>query len=188
MEIKRKHRKKKEDYVKRIRNIVLILIAVLVMLKINKTIFFIVVFSVLAYLGKQIRGMFGLKLIVLDPLHFSAIMMAHYIGIKEAVFFVALNTLIVDFATQIASEGTFANFFLYSGTAAISVILLSGTNPVIFCTAASLMYATGYYFFRILVPTQPQYEIISKCITNVLFTFLYSSFFGPLIKLLMTGI
>ncbi len=188
METKTKHKKKRNPNIKLIRNIVLVLIAVLVMLKINKTLFFMVIFSVLAYLGKYIRGMFGLKLIVLDPLHFSAIMMANYIGIKEAVFFVALNTLIVDFATSIASDGTFANFFLYSGSAIISVILLGGTSPVIFCTAASAIYAIGYFIYRTFVPTQPHFEIISKCITNVIFTFLYSSFFGRLVQLLMTGI
>ena len=40
----RKTKKKRDKYTKKIRNIVITLIAVLIMLKINKTIFFLVVF------------------------------------------------------------------------------------------------------------------------------------------------
>jgi hypothetical protein len=180
-----KEQKKKLNLTK-LRNYAVVIVILLVIIKLNKTLFFMIVFSVLAYLGKQIRGMFGLKLVVLDPLHFSAIMMAKYIGLKEAIILVAINTLIVDMLTAIASDGTFANFFLFSGSAVLSVLLLGGTNVVIYSSVAALMYAVGYYFYRVLVPSQAPFEVVSKCITSFVFTFLYASFFGPLLGLLMS--
>jgi hypothetical protein len=163
-----------------------LIVIILVLIKINKTLFFLIIFSVLTYLGKYIRGMFGLKLVVLDPLHFCTIMTANYLGIKEAIILVAINTIIVDFATQIASDGTFANFFLFSSSAVASVFLLGNMNAVVYCSFAGLLYAVGYYIYRTIVPTQASYEVISKCVTSFMFTFLYSSFFGPLMKILMT--
>ncbi len=161
------------------------LILILVLIKINKTFFFLALFSILTYIGKYIRGMFGLKLVVLDPLHFCTIMVAKHIGLKEAIILVAINTLIVDFATSIASDGTFANFFLYSGSAVLSVFLFGNLNPVVFSSIAGILYSIGYYIYRTLVPTQPSFEVVSKCITSFIFTFLYSSFFGPIFGIIM---
>ena len=181
-----KEQKNKKSILAKIRNIVIVLALMLLLIKLNKNLFFMVVFSLLAYAGKQIRNMFGLKLVVLDPLHFSAIMMAKYIGFKEAIILVAINTLIVDLVTSLASDGTFANFFLFSASAVVSVMLLGNTNVVLYCTAAALMYSVGYYYYRVLVPSQAPFEVVSKCITSFVFTFLYSSFFGPLLGLLMS--
>ncbi|MFH2020753.1 MAG: hypothetical protein ABIJ34_05025 [archaeon] len=178
--------KKKRFDLKKIRNLLIGLVVLLAIIKINKTVFFILVFSVLTYLGKQIRGMFGLKMVVLDPLHFSAIMMVRYIGVKEAIILVAFNTLIVDFATAIATDGTFANFFLFSSSAIISVTLLGGAAPVVFCTFAGLLYSIGYFMYRSVVRTQSQFEVVSKVTTSFIFTFLYGSFIGPLLGLLMS--
>ncbi len=161
------------------------ILGILLLIKINKTYFFLILFSILTYIGKYIRGMFGLKLVVLDPLHFCAIMVAKHIGLKEAIILVAINTIIVDFATQIASDGTFANFFLFGGSAIFSVAILGSTNVVLYSCFAALLYSIGYYIYRAFVPTQPSFEVVSKCITSFVFTFLYSSFFGPLFGLLM---
>lgn len=179
-------KEKQKKTISKIRNIGIVLVLMLFVIKLNKSLFFLVVFSILTYLGKYIRGMFGLKLVVLDPLLFAAIMMAKHIGYKEAIILVAINTLIVDFATSIASDGTFANFFLFSAGAVISVMLFGGMNVVVYASIGGLIYAAGYFIYRTLVPTQPKFEVISKCFTSFLFTFLYASFFGPLLGLIMS--
>ena len=184
----RKTKKKRDKYTKKIRNIVITLIAVLIMLKINKTIFFLVVFSVLAYFLKFVRGKFGLKPVILDTLHFSTIMIAKYIGIPQAILFVAFNTIIIDFLTFLASDGTFANFFFYCISSILGVVIFGNASPVVFGSVAALIYSILYFLYRTVVIPNPPFEVISKCITSFIFTFLYLSFFGPLIKLLMTGI
>lgn len=183
------HKKsKKKESLNKIRNIVIAIIVVLVLIKISKAAFFITVFTILAYIGKYIRGVFGLKMVVLDPLHFSTIMIAKNIGVKEAIIFVAINTLIIDFLTFIASDGTFANFFFYAGSSIFAVIIFGNTSPVVFGSIAAIIYSISYFLYRTLVIPNPPYEVITKCITSFIFTFLYLSFFGPLVMLLMTGI
>jgi len=180
--------KKKKNNLTMIRNIILGLIAVLVMLKISKALFFFVVFSILAYILKMIRGKMGLKPVVLDTLHFSTIMIAKYIGIPQAILFVAVNTIILDFITFLASDGTFANFFFYTISSIIAVVVFGNASPLVFGSIAALLYSIAYFLYRTVVIPNPPFQVISKCITSFIFTFLYISFFGPLIKLLMTGI
>jgi hypothetical protein len=175
----------KDAVIKKIKVYVPIIIVVLLLMKFSKAWFFIVIFSILAYQLKMIRGKFGLKLVVLDTLHFTAIMLAKYVGYKEAVLFVLFNTVIVDMVTFLASDGTFANFFLYSISTVVSVFFF-GNNLLLCSVVAALMYSLGYYGYRVIVPSQAPFEVISKCITSLLFTFLYASFFGPLLGLIMS--
>lgn len=178
---------KKQKLINNIKKILVILILVLILIKVNKAIFFVGLFSVFAFLGKQIRGLYGLKLIVLDPLLFCAILLGQFIGLKWMVIFIALNTLIVDFATNIASEGTFANFFLYSGSVALGVSVFGGlNNMMIYGNIASLCYSLTYLFFRTSVIPKSPMETIPKIVTSFIFTFLYMTFFGPIFKILMT--
>lgn len=172
--------------IKKIRNLVIFLIFLLIVIKLNKTVFFFTIFSVIAYIGKYIRGMFGLKMVVFDPLHFFTIMIARFIGIKEAILYVAVNTLIIDFLTFIASDGTFANFFFYSGTSVLSVMLFGNLNIVIYVGFAGIMYSILYFLYRTLVVPNAPFEVISKCITSLLFSVLYASFLGPLLAILMS--
>jgi len=178
---------KNKKLLNNIKKILVVLIVVLVMIKLNKAIFFVGLFSIFAFLGKQIRGMYGLKLVVLDPLLFCAIMIGQFLGLKWVVIYIGLNTLIVDFVTNIASEGTFANFFLYSGSVALGVGLLGSlNNMMIYGNIASLSYSLTYYLFRTYVIPKSPMETIPKIVTSFVFTFLYMTFFGPLFKLLMT--
>lgn len=184
---KDKKKTKKEIIIGTIKKILIGLAITLILIKVNKTLFFVALFSAFAFAGKQIRGQFGLKLIVLDPLLFCAIMLAQFISIKSAVFYIALNTLIVDFVTGIASEGTFANFFLYSGSVAFGVFVFGGLdNMMIYGNIASLCYSLTYLFFRTSIIPKSPVETIPKIVTSFMFTFLYMTFFGPLFKILMT--
>ncbi len=184
----RKTKKKKNPEIKLIRNSIIAIIAILLLIKISKTIFFIVVFSILAYVLKLVRGKFGLKPVVLDTLHFSTIMISKYIGIPQAVLFVAINTIVIDFLTFIASDGTFANFFFYVFSSIFGVLVFDNTSSVVFGSVAALIYSILYFLYRTFVIPNPPFQVISKCTTSFIFTFLYLSFFGPLVKLLMTGI
>jgi hypothetical protein len=162
-------------------------IVVLILLKINKALFFISIFTFLAYQLKMIRGRFGLKIVVLDTLHFSALMIGAFIGLKEAVFFVMINTLVIDFITFIASDGTFVNFFLYSASTVLAILIFGKTNMLFFGSVAALMYSVTYYAYRTFVVPNAPLEVISKCITSFIFTFLYITFFGPIMKILMSA-
>jgi hypothetical protein len=177
---------KENKLFKNIRNYVGIVVVLLVLMKFSKALFFISIFTIVAYQLKMIRGKFGLKMVVLDTLHFSAIAMAKYIGIKEAILFVFINTIIIDFLTFIASDGTFVNFFLYSASTAIAVFLFGNTPMLFYGCLAAIMYSIPYYIYRTFVVPNAPVEVVSKCITSILFTFLYITFFGPLMKILMT--
>lgn len=178
--------KKKFDLVKSSKIYVPLIILILILLKINKTLFYISFFTFLAYQLKMIRGRFGLKIVVLDTLHFSAVMIGRFIGIKEAVIFILINTIIVDFVTFLASDGTFANFFFYSGSTIIAVFLFGKSNIILCSAVAGLLYSGAYYFYRTFVVANAPLDVISKCITSFLFTVLYTSFFGPLMTLIMS--
>ncbi|MEM2131204.1 MAG: hypothetical protein QXR96_01645 [Candidatus Woesearchaeota archaeon] len=156
-----------------------------VFLRISKTIFFISIFTFIAYQLKLFRGRYGLKMVVLDTLHFSAVVIAAYIGLKEAIIFVLINTIIIDFLTFIASDGTFANFFFYSISTVIGVFLFGKTNIVLAGTIAAIIYAVLYYIYRTYIVPNPFFDVISKCITSIIFTFLYTVFFAPLLKIFM---
>ncbi len=178
---------KKQKLTDTIKKVLIGLVLTLIMIKVNKAIFFVALFSVFAYIGKQIRGQFGLKLIVLDPLLFCGIMLAQFIDIKSAVLFIAINTLIVDFLTGIASEGTFVNFFLYSGSISFGVLVFGGlNNMMIYGNVASLCYSVSYLLFRLYIIPKAPIESLAKVTTSFMFTFLYMTFFGPLFKILMT--
>jgi len=177
--------KKKSKFVKNLKYYVLALVVMLFLIKLNKTVFFIFLFSIAAYILKYIRGMFGLKVVVLDTLHFSAIMLAKFIGIKEAIIFVAINTLAIDFVTFIASDGTFANFFFYSVSTAAAVAIFGNAPMILYGSIAALMYSVLYFIYRTVIIQNPPFDVISKCITSFIFTFLYISFLGPLFALIM---
>ncbi|MEM3374550.1 MAG: hypothetical protein QXE31_05000 [Candidatus Woesearchaeota archaeon] len=176
--------KKNINFFDKLKKFIIPVIVILVLIKLNKTLFFIVFFTLLAFAGKFIRGQFGLKMIVLDPLLFCAIMLAKFIGLKEAIFYVLLNTVIVDFITNLASVGTFLNFFLYT-LSAISVAFFGNFDMMIYGNIGSLIYSVLYYFFRTFVLPDEPFSVIMKSITSFVFTFLYLSFIGPLFALIM---
>ena len=176
----------KTELISKLRKYGIFLIIILAMIKVNKPLFFIVLFSIFAFIGKQIRGQFGLKMVVLDPLIFCAVLLARFIGLKEAIIFIAFNTLIVDFITNIASIGTFLNFTLYSISVSTGVLVFGALDMAIYGNFASILYSILYYFFRRYVLPDDPIAVTSKSITSFIFTFLYITFFGPLFKLLMS--
>jgi hypothetical protein len=178
--------KKTKELIKKARLVLFIIIGIVIFIKLNKKLFFMVIFSALAFAGKQIRGQFGLKLIVLDPLMFLAIMVAKFLSLTDAVIFIALNTLVVDFITNIASEGTFFNFGFYSIGTVVGVSLFGGFNMMIYGNIASLLYSVEYVLFRFFIIPQDPFGSVMKAVTSFMFTFLYLTFFGPLLELLMT--
>lgn len=185
--IKQEDNKNYINYIDKYKKYIFILIAGLILIKLNKTLFFLSLFTILAFIGKFIRGQFGLKMVVLDPLIFCAILLGKFIGLKEAIVYIALNTIIVDFITNIASIGTFLNFFLYTVSTLISIIFFGATNNMlIYGNIGSLLYSILYYFFRTLVLPDDPIAVISKSITSFVFTFLYLSFLGPLFAILMS--
>lgn len=161
------------------------LVIILLLIKLNKPVFFIVLFTILAFIGKQIRGQFGLKMVVLDPLIFCAVLLAKFIGFKEAILYIAINTLIVDFITNIASIGTFLNFTLYTLSVSGAVFIFGSLSMGIYGNIASLAYSILYYFFRRYVLPDDPVAVTAKSITSFIFTFLYISFFGPLFSIIM---
>jgi len=183
---------RKRELKRNIQKIIVILVITLILMKISKKFFFIALFTVFAYIGKEIRGRSGLKMIVLDPLLFCAILVAKFFGIKDVIIFVAINTLIIDFLTFIGSPGTFLNFFLFWISPVVAVVLFGNYSMLFYGTFAGILYAVLYFIFRtsFFLPGNPladdPFQVISKSITSVIFTFLYITFFGPLFSLLMT--
>ncbi|MEM4397966.1 MAG: hypothetical protein QW757_05080 [Candidatus Woesearchaeota archaeon] len=175
---------KKKTLIKNIKKFIIPVIAVIFLIRLNKSLFFIILFTVFAFIGKHIRGQFGLKMIVLDPLLFCAILLAKFIGLKEAIFYALLNTVIIDFITNLASIGTFLNFFLYS-LSTLSVVFFGNLDMLIYGNIGSLIYSVSYAFFRTTVLPDEPFSVMMKSITSFIFTFLYLSFLGPLFSILM---
>lgn len=176
---------KKKNYIKKIRNLVILLILVLLMIKINKTVFFFIFFSIFGFLGKWVRSQFGLKMIILDPNLFFMILMLEYFGIKMLVLFLFLNIFAVDLATAIFSIGSFLNYVLYHFCPITAFLLFGSLGINVWGNIASVMYSVLYAFFRRTVIPDDPFQVFSKAITNVIFTFLYLTFFGPIFRLIL---
>ena len=180
-------RKKEQQkkLINKIRNIVIAIILVLILIKINKVVFFFVFFSIFGFLGKWIRGQFGLKMVVLDPNLFFMILMLQFFGIKMLALFLFINIFSVDLITGIFSAGSFLNYVLYHVCPIAAFLLLSGTKMNVWGNVASFLYSISYVFFRTKVLPDDPFQVFSKAITSFIFTFLYLAFFGPLFTLIM---
>ncbi|NTV22827.1 MAG: hypothetical protein HGA85_00440 [Nanoarchaeota archaeon] len=176
---------KKNELLSKVKKYGFYAIIVLLLIKLNKPLFFIVLFTVFAFIGKQVRSQFGLKMVVLDPLMFCALLLAQFIDIKSAIIYVAINTLIVDVLTNLVSIGSFLNFFLYTLSSVLSVMLFGSMDMLIYGCIGSLMYSVLYFFFRTTVLPDDPVAVTAKSITSFVFTFLYISFFGPIFKIIM---
>ena len=103
-----------------------------------------------------------------------------------AVIYIALNTLVVDFITNIASEGTFFNFGFYSIACFVGVTLFGNLHMMVYGNIASLIYSVEYVLFRFFIIPQDPFGSVAKSVTSFMFTFFYLTFFGPILKILMT--
>jgi len=180
---------KKSPALNKIRMWAIGIVIILVLIKLNKTVFFLVFWGILAFLGKYIRGNMGLSMIVLDPNLFSMILIVKFLGIKELVIYLFFTILVADLATNIFSAGSFLNYVLYHFCPIFAIAVFGGTNNMmLYGNIASLMYSVLYVLGRtFLLPDDP-IKVWVKAITSFTFTFLYITFFGPLFSLLMGGV
>ena len=187
MVVQKKHKKKKKTkkLINKIRTIVIVIIIVLILIKINKVVFFFVFFSIFGFLGKWIRGQFGLKMVVLDPNLFFMILMLQFFGIKMLALFLFVNIFSVDLITGIFSAGSFLNYVLYHVCPITAFLLLGGGSMNVWGNVASLLYSVLYVFFRTKVLPDDPFQVFSKAITSFIFTFLYIAFLGPLFTLII---
>jgi hypothetical protein len=176
---------KRKELMNKLKVIGIVLIIILVLIKLNRTLFFLALFSVLAFAGKIIRGQFGLSMVVLDPLLFSTILISQFMGIKELVVFLFLNVFVADIVSGIFSPGSFLNYVLYHAAPLSGVLIFGGMSMMVYGNIASLVYSVSYAFFRsTLLPDDPV-KVVAKSITSFIFTFLYITFFGPLFQVVM---
>jgi hypothetical protein len=177
---------KKKSQEKKIKLAIFAILGIILLIKLSKGLFFIIIFTYITYMGKQIRGAYGLKMVVLDPLIFCSVLLATYVDLKSAVIFILLNTIIIDFITNIASEGTFFNFVFFSIGTLVGVGLFSNLGLMISGTISAFLYSLMYWSFRTFVIPNPPHEVISKVVTSFMFTFFYLTMLGPLFNLIMS--
>ena len=169
---------------------VLGVIAVLVMIKINKILFFLIVFYILGFLGKYIRGAFGLKMFVLDPNLFFYIIIVKFFGIKWLFVFLFLTVIVNDMVTGIFSLGSFLNYVLYHIAPIFAIAIFGNSSMRLYGNIASLIYSSLYFVFRtsFFFPSplaDDPFQVTVKAITSMIFTFLYIVFFGPIFQILL---
>ena len=155
------------------------------MIKINPLLFFFVLFSVLGFLGKWIRGQFGLNMVVLDPNLFFIILVAKFFGFKWLLLYLFFNVIVADVLTNLMSAGSFLNYVLYHIAPLIGIFIFGNMGMMVYGNIASIIYSVGYVFGRTVILPDDPFKVYSKAITSFIFTFLYISFFGPLFELLL---
>jgi hypothetical protein len=180
-------KKDSKDIIKKLRNYAIVLIITLILIKINKTAFFFIFFSVVGFIGNWIRGQFGLKMVVLDPNLFFMILLVEYFGIPMLALFLFVNIFAADLITGIFSAGSFLNYVLYHVCPIVGFLIFGSLGIGIWGNIASLIYSVMYFIFRTKVLPDDPIQVISKSITSFVFTFLYIGFFGPLFNLILGG-
>jgi hypothetical protein len=190
MREKEKDKKKKKLPIKTLRKIFALVILVLILLRWNPTLVFLIFFGIFGFLGKYIRGMFGLSMVVLDPNLFFFILIMKFLGVKWLIIFLFITLLSFDIITGIFSPGSLLNYVLYHICVIIPVVLFGNSSMMVYGNIASLFYSVMYIIFRtsFFFPSplaDDPVQVFSKSITSFLFTFLYITFFGPLFSILM---
>ncbi len=164
-----------------------IILIVIILIRINKDFFFLGLFTLLAFAGKIVRGQFGLKMVVLDPLMFCCILIVKFLGIKELLIYLFINIFVADMVSGIFSPGSFINYVLYHVCPIVGVLLFGNFNMLIYGSVTALLYSVLYGIARTIILPDDPVQVVSKSITSFVFTFLYITFFGPLFQLLMSA-
>jgi len=190
MQRKEKETKKKKLPIKTLRKIFVLVIIVLILLRWNQTLFFLIFFGIFGFIGKYVRGMFGLSMVVLDPNLFFYILIMKFLGAKWVFIFLFITLLSFDIITGIFSPGSLLNYVLYHVCVIPVVLLFGNSSMMVYGNIASLIYSVLYIIFRtsFFFPSplaDDPVQVFSKALTSFLFTFLYITFFGPLFSILM---
>lgn len=151
----------------------------------NKKTFLMLIFIVVTTVGKVVRGMFGNNMIMFDPLVFFSILIMKYWGFTSLFLFLFVTVFIADAMSGGFSAGSFLNYFLFHACPLISYTLLGKTDLAIYGNVAALLYSVIYVPIRINYMGGDPIATTIKGITNVVFVFLYISFFGSLFGLIM---
>jgi hypothetical protein len=183
--LEKKKEPKKNNIVNNIRKYLILGVLTLFLIKLNKVLFFLVFFSVFGFMGKWIRGQFGLKMVVLDPNLFFMLLIVNFFGIKMLVIYLFFNVLVADLVSGIFTIGSFLNYVLYHVCPIGGYLLFGSFGLTVFGNIASLGYSVLYAFFRTKVLPDDPFQVMSKSITSFIFTFLYIAFFGPLFYLIL---
>ncbi|MBN1502383.1 hypothetical protein JW930_02465 [Candidatus Woesearchaeota archaeon] len=169
----------------KIRLLLVFLVVSAVFIIINKIFFFMGLFIIATFAGKMIRGQMGLKMVVLDPLLFSAIIITRYFGIKYLFLFLFITVFFADFVSGIFSPGSFANYLLYHLCPILSHLIFSKFSLMFYGNMASIFYSVGYFIVRTTILPDDPFQVISKSMTSVMFTFMYLLFLGPILNIIL---
>jgi hypothetical protein len=170
---------------KKIRNYLILGIIVLVGYLINKRVFLMAIFIVVTTLGKVIRQQIGNSMLMFDPLVFFSILIMKYWGFTYLLMFLFITVFVADAIAGHLTPGSFINYGLFHICPVIAYLIFGKTSLLVYGMITCVLYSVSYTFCRtVLLPDDPV-AVYSKAITNVVFVFLYLSFFGPLFALVM---
>ena len=159
------------------------LILLVVFFNLNKIIFFLILFIILTFLGKIVRGMLRMDMIVFDPLIFFSTIITWYFNIKYLFVFLFITVFVADMVSGIFTGGSIINYFLFHISPLLAFVLLRSFNYMIFANATAVIYALLYIFARTRILPDDPARVVIKAGSALLFVFLYSTILYPVVEL-----
>jgi hypothetical protein len=170
---------------KKIRNYLILGLVVLVGYLINKKVFLMAIFIVVTTVGKILRQQIGNSMLMFDPLVFFSILIMKYWGFSYLLLFLFVTVFFADAIAGHLTPGSFINYGLFHVCPIIAYVIFGKLSLLVYGMITCVFYSVSYVFFRTVVLPDDPIAVYSKAITNVVFVFLYLSFFGPLFALIM---
>ena len=141
--------------------------------------------SQLEFVGKIIRGQIANNMFMFDPLVFFIGLLMYFWGFKFLFIFLFFNVFLADAVSGGFTDGSFLNFILFHLSPLIADLLFHRFGLFVVGNATAIIYSATYFPIRTKLMGADPFATGVKAVTNVLFVYLYLTFFGPIFELIM---
>lgn len=155
----------------------------LVLLFTLKKVFLIILFTLLTFLGKEMRTALNINFMMFDPLVFFSILILKYMDFLSFIIFLFITVFLADAKAGNFTPGSFLNYFLFNICPIVGLFVFPN-NLMAYGMFTAVLYSLLYAPIRVNFLSGDPFQTWAKAITNIVFVYLYLVFLGPLFELI----
>ncbi len=152
---------------------------------INPKTLILAIFIIGTVVGKMLRAQIADNMFMFDPLVFFSILLMYHWGFKYLILFLFITVFVADALAGKISSGSLLNYFLFHFCPLVSFFIFGRLGIAVMGNVSAIMYSVLYGYIRINFLAGDPIATTIKAVTNVIFVFLYISFFAPVFALIM---
>ena len=152
---------------------------------INPKTLILAIFIIGTIVGKMLRAQIADNMFMFDPLVFFSILLMYHWGFKYLLLFLFITVFVADALAGKISSGSLLNYFLFHFCPLISFLIFGKLGIAVMGNISAILYSVLYSYIRITYLAGDPIATTIKAVTNVVFVFLYISFFAPVFAFIM---